>query len=118
MRKKMLNNKGLSLVEVIMSTLALAMLMAGLFGVYTNATNIINLAFHKTLALCWAESEIERNKCCIDPTTFIDPAATAPLVPFSPLSNWLQRNKAGGVNVETINFAGVDNLRVTVSWTE
>ncbi|MDD5747274.1 MAG: hypothetical protein PHO30_08445 [Candidatus Omnitrophica bacterium] len=62
MRKKWLDNKGLSFVEVMMATMVLAIIMACLFVVYQAASNMASLALHKLAATAWAESQIELRK--------------------------------------------------------
>ena len=62
MREKYLNNKGLSLVEVVVSALIVTMLLAGLYAVYINAKSMAALALHKTVAMVWAQSVLEDQK--------------------------------------------------------
>ncbi|MCP4648989.1 MAG: hypothetical protein GY853_02750 [PVC group bacterium] len=60
--KNLLNCKGLSFVEVIVSTLILASVLAAFFLVYSNASNMLSLAYHRAAALYWAQAEVERLK--------------------------------------------------------
>ena len=74
MIKKCLNNKGLSLVEVVMSAVIVSILMAGLYAVYFNAKNMTSLAFHKIVALAWATSYIEGEKNGMPDGSYTDPS--------------------------------------------
>ncbi|MFH2137829.1 MAG: hypothetical protein ABII88_04920 [Candidatus Omnitrophota bacterium] len=58
--KKLLNCKGLSFVEVVMATLILTAVLAGLFRIYSNANNMLKFAYHKAVSLTWAQGELER----------------------------------------------------------
>ena len=108
MRKISFNNKGLSLVEVVMSALIVSMLMAGLFAVYISAKNLSALALHKTVALAWASSKIEGRKNGAD-VAYNDPSD----------ENMLADDKGGGVNETDTNYRrSMIRHSVIVSWTE
>jgi Tfp pilus assembly protein PilV len=108
MDKKYLNNKGLSLVEVIMSALLLSVVLAALFATYRNANNLLHLSRNKLVALTWAQSLIENQK---------DDFRGAYTDPASP--NWLSVEK-GGTQVTALTVLGstMDHIKVTISWTE
>ncbi|MCG2712193.1 MAG: prepilin-type N-terminal cleavage/methylation domain-containing protein [Candidatus Omnitrophica bacterium] len=108
MRKKYLNNKGLSLVEVVMSALIVAVLMAGLYSVYVSAKNMTALALHKTVALGWAASGLEARKSGMV-TAYTDPAA----------NNILANDKGGAVAINDTSYQNsMIRHSVTVTWTE
>ncbi len=62
MHKNCLNYKGLSLVEVVVSSLVLTLVIVACFGVYRNVQKMITISFHKLTALYWVQSEVERLK--------------------------------------------------------
>jgi len=55
-----LNNKGLTLTEVIVSALIIAVLAAGLFGAFLGAQRFINRAKHKAQAYNFAMEAMDR----------------------------------------------------------
>ncbi|MBU0634573.1 MAG: prepilin-type N-terminal cleavage/methylation domain-containing protein [Candidatus Omnitrophica bacterium] len=57
--KKLLNCKGLSLIEVIISAMILTILLAGLFAVYKNSRDVVAMGFHKSMAVFWAQARLE-----------------------------------------------------------
>ena len=109
MRKMGLNNKGLSLVEVVISALIVAVLLAGLYAAYVSAKNMTALALHKTVALAWAASRLEAHKNGMQ-DAYIDPS-----------NNNMLANDKGGAAPATINTSyGTAMIRhsATVTWTE
>lgn len=110
MRKIYLNNKGLSLVEVVMSALIVSLLMAGLYAVYISARNMTALALHKTVALAWATSKIEGQKHG-NTDDIIDPSDD------NMLANEGFRN-AGWVRNPTNYNQSMIRHDVTVTWIE
>ncbi|MBU1088184.1 MAG: hypothetical protein KKD05_11800 [Candidatus Omnitrophica bacterium] len=112
MDKKYLNNKGLSLVEVVMSALLLTVVLAALFASYRNANNLINLAHNKLIALNWAESVLEHERANFG-GAYTDPASP----------NWLTVEKsAPAPTIARINYgapqAHLQEIKVTITWTE
>lgn len=59
MREKCLNRKGLSMVEVVIASVIVAVLLAGLYAVFINAKNLTVLSLHKMEAMVWAQSLLE-----------------------------------------------------------
>ena len=57
-----LNNKGLTLIEILISILILAIMMAGGMSFYFNADNMMALAIHKKVALEVAANTLETIK--------------------------------------------------------
>ena len=100
------NNKGLSLVEVVLSALMLSVVLGALYATYINANNLISLARNKIIALAWAESVIEGQKDGVstnDPTT----------------SNMLEVEKSGSFVLSNSSSGQLmRRLKVTVTWTE
>ncbi len=113
MKKVRLNNKGLSLVEVVMSALIVAVLMAGLYSVYVSAKNMTALALHKAVALHWAASRIEAQKTGMtDPYT--DPSDNNILFHE-------KKKPSGGVVAPAIvdtNYGPMIRRSATVTWKE
>lgn len=109
MDKKYLNNKGLSLVEVIMSALLLSVVLAALFATYQNANNLLHLSRNKLVALTWAQSEIEHLKADFR-GTYTNPARP----------NWLSVEKGGTLPPPVVTDLGntMQHIKATVSWTE
>ena len=109
MRKKCLNNKGLSLVEVVISALIVGVLMAGLYAAYISAKNMTALALHKAVALAWATSKIEGEKNGMQ-DDYIDPSD----------NNILANDKGSAVPVPNDTPYGTAMIRhsVTVTWDE
>jgi Tfp pilus assembly protein PilV len=109
MDKKRLNNKGLSLVEVVMSALLLTLVLAALFATYRNANNLISLSRSKLIALTWAQSLLEGQMADFH-GAYTDPA----------LPNWLSVEKAGTATVIPPAALGntMQHLKVTINWTE
>jgi Tfp pilus assembly protein PilV len=108
MHKKSLNSKGLSLVEVVLAAMLLAVVAAALFASYSNANNIIMMSKDKIIALTWAQSMLERS---LSGTTATDPATP----------NWLTVEKtvlpATGI-AEADEAALLTRIKATVSWRE
>ena len=50
MRVKLLNNKGLTLVEVIVSALIITLVLAGVYASFINARNIVSMSYHRAAA--------------------------------------------------------------------
>lgn len=109
MRKKYLNNKGLSLVEVVMSAVIVSLLMAGLYAVYISAKNMTALALHKAVALAWASSKIEGQKHG-NPNAIIDPSDE------NMLAN--EGFRGAGVAENPVTLGSMIRTEVTVTWTE
>ncbi|MFH1063001.1 MAG: hypothetical protein V1747_09000 [Candidatus Omnitrophota bacterium] len=108
MDKKHLNNKGLSLVEVVMAALLLTLVLAALFATYRNANNLISLSHHKLIALTWAQSLLESEKADFR-GTYTDPASP----------NWLSVEKGGASAIARNNLgATMQHIKVTITWTE
>jgi hypothetical protein len=109
MDKKRLNNKGLSLVEVVMSALLLTLVLAALFATYRNANNLIGVSRNKLIALTWAQSLLEGQMADFRG------AYTNPASP-----NWLSVEKAGTPAVAAPAALGnhMQHLKVTINWTE
>lgn len=109
MRKIYLNNKGLSLVEVVMSALVVGILMAGLYAVYISAKNMTALALNKAAALAWASSRLEAHKNGMQ-DAYTDPSD----------DNMLVNDKAGVAPATTNTSYGNAMIRhsATVTWTE
>ncbi len=110
MRKMCLNNKGLSLVEVVVSALIVSVLMAGLYAVYISAKNMTALALHKAVALAWATSRIEAHKNGMAAASYTDPS-----------NNNILANDKGGVapaTVDTNYGSAMIRHSATVTWTE
>jgi len=104
MMKKSLNCKGLSLVEVVMSALVLTIVLAAFYAVYINAYNMMILAFHKTVAIHWAQAEIESTRAGIA-------SQSQP--------NVLTIHKGGTRPAASIsNLGAMQIVTVTASWTE
>lgn len=113
MDKKYLNNKGLSLVEVIMSALLLSVVLAALFATYQNANNLLHLSRNKLVALTWAQSLIEHQKADfrpVAPDVYTDPSSP----------NWLSVEKGGSaVPIVPVNLGStMQHLKATINWTE
>ena len=108
MRKICLNNKGLSLVEVVISALIVGLLMAGLYAVYVSAKNMTALALHKAVALAWATSRLEAHKN--GSSGYTDPSDI----------NILAIDKGGVAPATTDTSYGTAMIRhsATVTWTE
>jgi len=113
--EKYMNNKGLSLVEVIMAALLVAVMVSGLFAVVISANNMTMLSKHKLGALTWAQSELEKERARIRGSLA---AGNDPTIP-----NMLQTDKTSGggasaVPTITPYAAGMYRLSVNVTWTE
>lgn len=108
MFRNILNNKGLSFVEVIMSALAVGIILAGLYAAYSSANNMVSLAFHKAAALVWAESIIENQK------HGFSGSITDPGTP-----NYLTQNKTGSSNMVTTTYSSVmSRYTAEITWIE
>lgn len=59
MRKRLLNSKGTTLVEILVSVFLLAMVLLGLIRLYYMSAYQINLARHKTMAVNLAQATLE-----------------------------------------------------------
>ncbi len=112
MSVKLLNNKGLTLVEVIVSSLIIAVVLAGIYASFINAKNMVALAYHQAAALAWAESGIEENNNGI--------AAAGMSVTYPESGANLSTVKSGAqLNVNTQAYGrGIDRLTSVVTWTE
>jgi hypothetical protein len=108
--KKRLNHKGLSFVEVIMATMVLSIILAGLFAVYRSAGDMTSLALHKLVALSWAHSAFEREKSGF---TLLGWAINDPQV-----TNILIDEKIGTIATAWTNYPGMRKFTATVRWTE
>ncbi|MFH1460369.1 MAG: prepilin-type N-terminal cleavage/methylation domain-containing protein [Candidatus Omnitrophota bacterium] len=113
MHKKYFNEKGLTLVEVVVSAVVLSLLAAGIFASYITARNMAALAFNKMIALNWAASRIEFRKSGIIKPLTDNPAE----------ENVLENDK-GGTCTPTqtpINIAGgnvLSSYAVRIDWVE
>lgn len=108
MIKKYLNNKGLSLVEVVMSALIVSVLLAGLYAVYISAKNMTALALHKAVGLAWATSKIEGRKNGMT-AAYIDPSD----------DNIIANDKGGAVALANTTYSNaITRHSATASWTE
>ncbi len=118
MKRKFLNSKGLSLVEVIMSAMIMSLLLAGLYAVYVNANNMVHLASHRIVALTWAQSRLEQLRADFR-GAFNDPAIPNVLtVPemgtYNRLGNLAVANPALPGQVG----GGINRYVATVTWIE
>ena len=111
MDKKSLNNKGLSLVEVVMSALLLTVVIGALFATYQNASNLISLSRSKLIALSWAQSLLENERADFR-GVYADPASP----------NWLSVEKGGGSAITRTNVGAgqpyMQVIKATISWVE
>ena len=112
MKKVCLDNKGLSLVEVVMSALIVSVLMAGLYSVYISSRNMTALALNKAVALHWASSQIEGKKNGMQ-DAYTDPSN----------NNILASDKGGAVATVDTNygpppFVSIIRHSAAVTWTE
>jgi Tfp pilus assembly protein PilV len=109
MKKNRLNNKGLSLVEVVMAALLISVVLAALFATFRNANNLIGLSKSKLVALNWAQSVIENERADFRG------AYTNPATP-----NWLTVSKGAGPPAINRPNRGADmqEVIVTITWTE
>ena len=109
-----MNRKGLSFVEVVVSTLVLVLIMAAFFGLAILAKNTITLAHHKIIAMYWAQARIEAQRADIMPprVAYDDPSEM----------RFLQTEKSAVRDENTTaNFNADALLRqvaIQVRWTE
>jgi len=111
MREKYFNYKGLSLVEVVIASLIVSVLLAGLYAVFINAKNLVVLSLHKMEAMVWAQSMLEAEASGLAQAELPNPADG------NSLNDDAVRSGNGVCNPGAIN-AVITAHHAVVTWTE
>ncbi len=113
MKHSLLNNKGLSYIEIVISALVFSTVFVACYVVHNSSRNMLALGHHKLVALFWAQSGIEANRAGIVPPVVANVLSTQK----GGISTITSEDR-GGSGIIGVEDQGWRKVAVEVSWTE